>query len=250
MRELIRIAARQAASVLAEQEATTALADAHQLEEYSKRFAFVVHDIKNLSNQLGLVVSNARFHGDDPQFRADLMLTIEDSVNRLNKLLLQLKSRRATGTGRATDVAFQINKLVSTHPERRRIQPTYSSDQCVARIDVGSLDLALTHLIDNALQASDLREVTIAAYRQGNQIVIDISDHGPGMEMSYIRDHLFRPFSTTKDQGHGIGAFQTRELIRSAGGKLDVLSTPGAGTTMRIVLDAADLTSATAVARQ
>ncbi len=57
------------------------------------------------------------------------------------------------------------------------------------------------------------------------------------MEASFVRDELFRPFRSTKDSGFGIGAFQTRELVRAArrtarGGA----PRPGAGTTMRIVL--------------
>jgi signal transduction histidine kinase len=47
---------------------------------------------------------------------------------------------------------------------------------------------------------------------------------------------LFQPFRSTKSGGYGIGAFQTRELIRTAGGDLEVISKKGAGTTMRIFL--------------
>ena len=54
--------------------------------------------------------------------------------------------------------------------------------------------------------------------------------------MSFVRDELFRPFRSTKDSGFGIGAYQTRELLRMAGGDLEVISAPGRGTTMRIVL--------------
>jgi signal transduction histidine kinase len=56
------------------------------------------------------------------------------------------------------------------------------------------------------------------------------------MNETFIRDELFQPFRSTKSGGYGIGAFQTRELIRTAGGDIEVDSEPGAGTTMRIVL--------------
>ena len=45
-----------------------------------------------------------------------------------------------------------------------------------------------------------------------SRIVIDIIDTGPGMTPDFIRDHLFKPFSTQKQGGSGIGAFQAREL--------------------------------------
>ncbi len=56
------------------------------------------------------------------------------------------------------------------------------------------------------------------------------------MDPAFIRDELFRPFRSTKSGGYGIGAFQTRELIRAAGGDVEVISEKGAGTTMRILL--------------
>jgi len=80
------------------------------------------------------------------------------------------------------------------------------------------------------------------ATRHGNRrvadgkCIIEIADQGPGMAPEFIHRELFRPFRTTKDGGYGIGAYQTRELIRAAGGELDVESQPGGGGTMRIVL--------------
>ena len=56
------------------------------------------------------------------------------------------------------------------------------------------------------------------------------------MTPEFIRDELFRPFASTKGGGHGIGAYQARELLREAGGDLLVLSRPDAGTTMRLLL--------------
>jgi signal transduction histidine kinase len=58
------------------------------------------------------------------------------------------------------------------------------------------------------------------------------------MRPEFVRDELFRPFRSTKQGGHGIGAYQARELLRNAGGDLIVISRPGAGTTMRIILPA------------
>ena len=56
------------------------------------------------------------------------------------------------------------------------------------------------------------------------------------MAPEFVRDELFRPLRSTKSGGHGIGAYQARELLRDAGGDLLVLSQPGAGTTMRVIL--------------
>src|SRR5262249_56450753 len=90
--DLLRAAGRQAASYLAEERSTKVLRDSELLNQYSKRFAFVVHDIKNLASQLGLVVSNARYHIGDPEFRRDMLHTVEDAVARMNNLLSQLRA--------------------------------------------------------------------------------------------------------------------------------------------------------------
>jgi signal transduction histidine kinase len=64
------------------------------------------------------------------------------------------------------------------------------------------------------------------------------------MTPEFIRDELFRPLSTSKPTGSGIGAWQARELLCGAGGDLAVLSRPGAGTTMRVILPAAAVPAA------
>ena len=96
--DLLRAAGRQAASYLAEERSTKGLRDSELLTEYSKRFAFVVHDIKNLASQLGLMVTNAHRYIDNPEFQRDMLSTVEDSVSRMNKLLSQLKADRCNGS--------------------------------------------------------------------------------------------------------------------------------------------------------
>jgi signal transduction histidine kinase len=78
--------------------------------------------------------------------------------------------------------------------------------------------------------------VIISSHLLGTQLLIDIVDNGPGMDDAFVREELFLPFRSTKPAGYGIGAFQTRELIRMAGGDLEVISEKGFGTTMRIIL--------------
>ena len=97
----------------------------------------------------------------------------------------------------------------------------------------------MIHLLDNAVDASASDEpVRIRVRAEDERVVIDISDRGPGMTAEFIRDELFRPLSTSKLAGSGIGAWQARDILRTAGGDITVLSRPGAGTTMRITLPA------------
>ncbi len=236
--ELLRAAGRQAASYLAEEHSTKGLREAELLTEYSKRFAFVVHDIKNLASQLGLVVANARHYIEDPEFQRDMLQTVEDSVARMNHLLNQLKSEPTTRPASLRDPGAVVAAVAADFSAGAVVVDAGadSADQVVA-IAPDRLRSALTHLVQNALDASPPGDaVLVQARRLGSQFLIDVIDRGAGMDEAFIRDGLFLPFRSTKSGGYGIGAFQTRELIRAAGGELEVISRQGAGTTMRIVL--------------
>jgi putative PEP-CTERM system histidine kinase len=236
--DLLRAAGRQAASYLAEEGSTKGLRDAELLTEYSKRFAFVVHDIKNLASQLGLVVTNARRYIDDPDFQRDMLQTVEDSVARMNHLLSQLKSDTAPRPPRLQNPDAIVAAVANQFAAGSVVAETSGDAQPqIVAIAPDRLRSALTHLVQNAVDASPPGDcVLVSARRIGGRFVIDVTDRGAGMDDAFIRDELFRPFRSTKSGGYGIGAFQTRELIRMAGGDLEVISRPGSGTTMRIAL--------------
>ena len=240
--QLLATVARQAAAHIAEAQSAMALADAKLLSDYSKRFAFVVHDIKNLVSQLSLVLSNAERFWSEPAFQQDALQTIRSSVDRMNKLLQQLKSVRTAGKDNSrADVEDVAREVAATlNRSGARVLTVFSPQVPQALMDPTALHSALTHLVNNGLEAShDQGIVTIKVDASGDHVTIDVSDHGPGMESSFIQSELFRPFRSTKTSGYGIGVFQVRELARAAGGDLVVDSTLGRGTTMRLVLPAA-----------
>jgi signal transduction histidine kinase len=109
----------------------------------------------------------------------------------------------------------------------------------LAAIAAARFDTAIGHLMNNAAEASPPGEaVRVRVHGDSAHVLVDVIDRGPGMAAEFVRDQLFRPLSTSKRQGSGIGAWQARELLREVGGDLTVLSRPGAGTTMRVALPA------------
>jgi putative PEP-CTERM system histidine kinase len=237
--DLLRVAGHQAASYLAEEQSARALIDARQLQSYGQRFAFVVHDIKNLVSQLSLVVSNGERHSDDPEFQRDVLETVRHSVTSMNKLLAQLRANRETEAVETVVPAMIVAELLETWRPKRPVAIRFVGEDCLGRVRIGrdQLDSAIRHLLDNAVEVSpDGEEVTILVRQAEERIVIDVTDKGAGMPADFIAEQLFQPFRSTKSEGYGIGAYQTRELIRAARGDLLVLSQPGKGTTMRIVL--------------
>jgi len=232
--DLLRIAGRQVASYLAEARAHEALADARRFDEFNRRFAFIMHDVKNLVSQLTLVARNAERHADNPEFRADMIATLKDSVGRMNDLLARLSQHNS---GRVEEpVAVELMPIVERVTRRRGtshpIAVTGKRD-AVAVADPARLEQALGHLIQNAIEASRPGEpvgIVVGA------ATIAIVDKGAGMSASFVRDRLFRPFVSTKDGGFGIGAFEARQVVQAMGGRLDVVSREGEGTRFTIVL--------------
>jgi putative PEP-CTERM system histidine kinase len=243
--ELLRIVGRQVASYLAEEQAARALVEARQLQAYSQRFAFVVHDIKNLVSQLSLVLSNGERHAADPEFQQDVLETVRHSVGSMNKLLAQLRANREAEPVESVAPALIVDELVQAwrpkKPVRIRLRRDGLGENGAGRVQIGreQLDSALRHMLDNAVEVSpEGGEVTIDVRHAGGKVTIDVRDAGAGMAADFVVNELFRPFRSTKDEGYGIGAYQTRELIRAARGDVLVMSEPGKGTVMRIVLPA------------
>lgn len=96
--DLLGVVGRQLASYLAEHAGQDALAEAARFDEFNRRIAFVMHDIKNLASQFTLLARNAERHAENPAFRADMLVTLRNSADKLNALLARL-SRYGTGHG-------------------------------------------------------------------------------------------------------------------------------------------------------
>ena len=70
----------------------------------------------------------------------------------------------------------------------------------------------------------------------GEDMIVTIADQGKGMSPRFVRQDLFQPFRSTKPGGFGIGAYEAREIARAHGGRLDVISREGEGSTFTVVL--------------
>ena len=239
--DLLRIVGREAAGFIAEQSATRVLLQTRQLHDYGKRFAFVAHDIKNVSSQLSLLLSNAERHIANPEFQRDMLQTVGASVQKIAALLRRLDAPAADRVCAALTPVPRLEALLARDRRVRRTALLLEHDGSTATVAISpdAFDTAVTHLLNNAIEASEL-PVLIRVRHEAQQVVIDIIDKGCGMTSEFIRDQLFQPFGTSKRQGSGIGAFQARELLREGGGDVQAISAPGAGTTMRLVLPRAD----------
>lgn len=230
--DVLRISGRQAASHIAEMQSQAELSEARRFDEFNRRFAFIMHDVKNLASQLGLLAANAERHAENPEFRADMIETLKLSVARMNELLLRLSSQGRSGAvhSGAVKVAPLLQRIAGEAGRRHPIS-TGCDDGLDVVGDSAAISQILGHLVANAIDASaGDAPVLIAASADGDGVRIDVIDHGCGMSREFIRNDLFKPFVSTKDNGFGLGAFEALQLARAMQGRLDVDSRVGEGT--------------------
>ena len=257
--DLLRVIGRQVATYVAEQRATEGLIEARQLHEYGKRFAFVAHDIKNVSSQLSLLLQNAETHLENPEFQRDMLATIRAAVQKIGALIKRLTAPDGEPVQMVLMPGERLEAIATTTRRLRGAAIELDDDGMAAGVAMApaAFDAVITHLLDNAIEASRMtvaaaadepEPVRIVLRHEARRALIDIIDAGAGMTPEFVRDELFRPFRTSKAEGSGIGAYQARELVRGAGGDLIVLTRPGAGTTMRLLLPLVEMATRQAAA--
>jgi putative PEP-CTERM system histidine kinase len=238
--DMLRVVSRQVASYLAEATSHEALAEARQFEQFNRRFAFVMHDIKNLVSQQSILARNAEKHANNPDFQADMLETLRSSVGKMNELLARLSQHNKAKHSLPTQLDVGDTILKAVHA-KRLIYPieTDIPPGIVAVADGNRVETIIGHLVQNAIEASDSgAPVKIRCKAQGEYIVISIADSGVGMTEKFISEQLFKPFESTKPAGFGIGAYEARTLATSMNGHLRVESRVGKGTTFTLSLPA------------
>ena len=241
-RDLLKVAGRQAASHLAQYQANEALVESRQFEAFNRLSAYVIHDLKNILAQQSLIMSNAEKHRDKPAFVDDVLRTVGNSVERMTRLMEQMRSGLRGAESNQVDVGALLSSVVE---DRQKMQPQPTLELCAGKIMVEAneevLGTVFAHIIQNAQEATSKDgAVSVRLELQPGQALVEIEDNGAGMDSDFLRERLFKPFDSTKGlTGMGIGAFESREFVRSLGGDIRVSSTPGQGSIFRISLPSA-----------
>jgi putative PEP-CTERM system histidine kinase len=243
VRDLLKTAARQAAGHLAQVRATEALLEARKFEAFNRMSAFVVHDLKNIVAQLSLMLKNAQRLHDNREFQQDMLLTVESSLEKMRRLMLQLREGAAPAAGAAgVELAPIVRRLAADASARGRGIECREAPRLATRGLPERLERVLGHLVHNALDATPPSgRVWVHTSREGGQVVVEVGDTGCGMSEAFVQTRLFRPFASTKRGGMGIGSYESREYVRELGGSIEVHSREGEGTLVRVRLPAFEL---------
>jgi len=245
-RDLLKSVGRQVASHLALHESAQELAETRQFEAYNRLVAFLMHDLKNLIAQQSLVVRNAAKHKDNPEFIDDAIATVDNSVNRMNYILDQLRRGDQGGDVRVVDLVKMGRAVVEQTEERHPVpELIVENSEIRIRVDKERMIMVMVHLVRNAQDATESDgSVTLFVGADPSRAIIEVRDTGSGMSPEFIRDRLFVPFDTTKGvKGMGIGVYQARESVHLAGGEMQVDSQVGRGSTFRLLIPLANTSS-------
>ncbi|AXK73467.1 hybrid sensor histidine kinase/response regulator [Lysobacter sp. TY2-98] len=240
-------AVREAEAIADRERAHRELMHAQRNEALALLVAGLSHDLRNVLQPLSLLPTLLRAKED----RATALRVadiVEEAARRghdLAQAMVDYARGRHQEAGHAdlAEVLASVRILLGgSVPRSIGVSFPVVAPGMMLAIDATALQQCLLNLCLNGLQAMDGQpsgELTVRADVQhdlaGDVVRIEVCDTGCGIPADVL-PHLFTPFFTTKTQGTGLGLLSCRRIIESAGGRLDIDSVPGAGTTMRLVL--------------
>ncbi len=236
--DLLKTAGQQAASFLAQMQATEALLEVRKFDAFNRMSAFVVHDLKNIVTQLSLMMKNAQRLSHNPEFQQDMLMTVDNALDRMRQLMAQLREG-ATPPGTAFGVHLEAiaQRMAVQAIGHGRVLELELLAPLVTRGHAQRLERIIGHVVQNAFDATPATgRVWLRLERASGQARVVVGDTGQGMSQEFIRDRLFKPFQSTKQAGMGIGAYESFYYVQELGGHMEVQSELGQGTTVEIRL--------------
>jgi putative PEP-CTERM system histidine kinase len=239
-RELLSTIADQAARALLNIRLTERVQQTKELEAFQAMSAFFMHDLKNLASRLSFVAQNMPLHYGNVEFREDAIGTISKSVEGIKNVCtkLTLLSSTLDFDFAETDINVLIESTVTDMTRRMKCQVrTVLAEMPSVLIDREQLRKVFENLLINANEAiQEKGQIIVTTSLQNAHLVVTFSDDGCGMSREFMEEYLFKPFKTTKKQGMGIGLFHCKTIVEAHGGKIEVASKQGRGTSFRVLL--------------
>lgn len=214
--------------------------------------SLLLHDIKNLAFRLGALMQNLEVNYEDPLFKKSVIEILDDSVRRMDRIVRRCRDRKGEVIVKVpvdlNEILIEIAGHIPRRPPHRQeifIQENYTR---LPKIwgDPEFLREAFAILVQNALEAMldgggslTISTGTTVGRTTRRRIVVKVADTGCGMSPEFIRNGLFAPFVSTKEDGLGMGLYACRKIVALHDGTIRVSSRQGRGTTFRVSFAAA-----------
>lgn len=224
--------------------------ETRQFQSFVRLSAMLTHDLKNAIEALSLIVGNMERHFDNEQFRRDALRSLTSATDKLKGIVTRLSRPLSSLSGehprpKSLDLVPILKRVAAmmAEPLSEKHQLEFKLPRTLfVYTDPERIEKVVENLILNALEAMADKsgKLTIeAGLTDRGAATFSVSDTGPGMSKSFIETRLFRPFSTTKKHGVGLGLYTCREVVEASAGLIEVDSVEGSGTTFRVVLPSA-----------
>lgn len=217
------------------------------VETLKKEFQFTLskfsHEIRNpialISSELQMLASS---HPEITTY--DCWEDLMDNLGYVKELLDELSNYNNAGRVcmTATDLQSYLNTvLTSVKPTLDylgiALETEIPDSLPTLPLDRVKMRQALLNLLRNAQESISHSQgkITVRAETQNSAVCISVSDNGCGMDLTQQKD-IFSPFVTSKPTGTGLGLAVTSQVIEAHGGRIEVESIPGQGSTFRIFL--------------
>lgn len=238
--DLLRTLSRQAVSAILNARLSDELTEAKEMEAMGRLSSFILHDLKNATSMLSLIVQNAEEHIENPDFQRDAIKAVSNTSEKINAIIGKLKNLPMKTSldlehydlgSYVKIVIHELNLNGNAELSIKELEPV------TALFDRKEISKVITNLIINALEATNNKgRVEVIIGTENNMGFVRVSDNGCGMSSEFIEKKLFRPFQTTKKTGLGIGLYQCKCIVEAHSGILKVLSEEGRGTDFSLYL--------------
>ncbi len=227
---------------------------AERLATLGELAAGTAHEIRNPLTSIRSTIQYLENKIRDPEDKA-LAEGLISEVDRINDIIQDLLSfarpeELKIEETNLYELLSQTVRLVESAARKDGIviELDYQSEFRLIDIDTSLIKQALINIMMNALQSIEFPEGRIhikvrdtadgsSFVSKKNWFLIEIRDNGPGIPVNLI-DKIFDPFFTTKKEGTGLGLSITYSIINKHGGEIEIRSDTGAGTLVKIKLQA------------
>lgn len=237
--DLLRMLGQQSITAIQGLRLSEQLSDSRELAAIGKVSTFVLHDLKNQVSGLALLLDNAHNYIDDPEFQQDMLETIGNTVTNMRQLITRLKNLKEKPELNLAPVSLQ--SIVNQAVESAGANAQVSGEDLDLAADREEIYKVVLNLLVNAVEAGPAGAPIEISYGEDQDGAwLCVSDRGCGMSREFIDQQLFKPFTTTKKHGFGIGLYQCKQIIEAHGGDIAVSSEVGQGTTFTLRLTVAE----------
>jgi len=234
--DLMKTIARQASLAIMHQRLSEQITHASEIQAIGNVATFVAHDLKNLVSNLSLIVENAAKYIHNPDFQKDMLASLGNTVDKMQKLISRLKNLGEQDHLKQHQVNLLELANITAHLIVGKKISVSGTAETVC-VDKNEIQKVLLNLLMNSIEASGPEAPVSIEVGCTDVPFVRVIDQGCGMSAHFLRTELFKPFRTTKEHGLGIGLYQCRQIIEAHGGRIEVSSREGNGSVFTIWFD-------------